>query len=308
MMPLLGRVTSGGPGGTLVEDRVEQRLRVRVVGLGQDGAGGARLDELARLHDRHAVAQVGDDAEVVRDEEHRHVALGLQVAEQVEHFGLHRHVEGRGRLVGDDQVGVGRDGAGDQHALRHAARDLERVRVERALRVRDADPVEQRERLLGRILLAHPEPDAQRLDELAADRERLVEVRHRLLRDVPDAAPADARIGALVGVVEQRALVVDRAAGDVSASGEQSQHRERRLRLARARFADQAVDLALADLQRDAVDDLERLAVADPQIGDGQHGLLAASRGALVVVVQDRAVAAVDHRAPRRGLRSRRCR
>ena len=256
MMPLLGRTcASGGRAGPSSRIASSSDCVYGWWGFGEDGAGRARLDELAGLHDGHPVAQVGDDAEVVRDQEHRHVTLGLQVAEQVEHLGLHRDVERRGRLVGDDQVGVGRHRAGDQHALRHAARDLERVRVERALRVGDADPVEQLSAFSVASFLLIPRPDPQRLDELTADRERLVEVRHRLLRDVPDAAPADPRVGALVGVVEQRALVVDRAAGDVAAPRKQAEHRERRLRLARARLADEAVDLALADLHRDAVDD-----------------------------------------------------
>ena len=228
-----------------------------MLGTLEDRPHRAGLDEQTGLHDRDPVAEVGDDAEVVRHEQHRHVALGLQVAQQIEHLGLHRDVQRRGRLVGDDQVGVGRDRPGDQHALRHAARDLERVRLERAHRVRDADPLEQRERLVAGLLLAHPEPDPQRLGELAADRERLVEVAHRLLRDVRDPPTADAAVHGVVPVVQASALVVDRAAGDAAALGQQTQHRERGLRLARARLADQTVHLALADVQRDAVHDLE---------------------------------------------------
>ena len=165
-------------GGTLVEDR----MRAATACTGARGSlkiarTGTRLDEQPALHDRDAVAEVGDDAEVVRHEQHRHVALGLQVAQQIEHLGLHRHVERRGGLVGDDQVGVGRDGPGDQHALRHAARDLERIGVERALRVRDADPRRAaRATCSVASFLRQAEVHAQRLDELAADRERLVEV------------------------------------------------------------------------------------------------------------------------------------
>ncbi len=82
--------------------------------------------------------------------------LRLQVAQQVEHLGLHRDVEGGGRLVGDEQVGVAGDRAGDQHALGHAAGDLVRVGREGALRVGDAHPGEQVERPLLGLGLADP--------------------------------------------------------------------------------------------------------------------------------------------------------
>ena len=45
----------------------------------------------------------GDDAEVVGDEDHRHVAVALLLGEQVEDLGLHGDVEGGGRLVGEQQ-------------------------------------------------------------------------------------------------------------------------------------------------------------------------------------------------------------
>ena len=47
--------------------------------------------------------------------------LAFQVVDQLEDLGLDGHVEGRGRLVGDEQLGPGRRGHGDHHALAHAA-------------------------------------------------------------------------------------------------------------------------------------------------------------------------------------------
>ena len=81
------------------------------------------------------------DAEVVADEQAGEALLALQLLEQVEHLGLHRHVErGRG-LVGDQQVGLEREGAGDADALALTAGELVRVAVpEAALQV---DAVEQ---------------------------------------------------------------------------------------------------------------------------------------------------------------------
>ena len=50
-------------------------------------------------------------------------------AEQVEHLGLDRDVERRDRLVGDEQLGLERDRAGDADPLALAAGELVRVAV-----------------------------------------------------------------------------------------------------------------------------------------------------------------------------------
>ena len=80
------------------------------------------LDDLAGVHDRHAVAHLGDDAQVVGDEHDRGAGLVAQVAHQVEDLGLDRHVEGGRRLVGDEQLGLAGEGHRDHHALGHATR------------------------------------------------------------------------------------------------------------------------------------------------------------------------------------------
>ena len=71
----------------------------------------------------------------------RQAVAGLQVLEQVEHLGLHAHVEGRHRLVADDQLRVEHEGAGDADALALAARELVGPAVGGHRRV-DADVLE----------------------------------------------------------------------------------------------------------------------------------------------------------------------
>ena len=58
-----------------------------------------------------ALGQPGDDPQVVRDPDHGHVQLLLQPLDQVHDLGLDGHVEGGGRLVGDQQFGE----AGQRH-------------------------------------------------------------------------------------------------------------------------------------------------------------------------------------------------
>ncbi len=71
--------------------------------VGEDPGDRTRLDDAAVLHHGHAVGDVGDDAHVVGDEEDGLAGLRLG-EEEVEDARLHGDVEGRGRLVGDEDL------------------------------------------------------------------------------------------------------------------------------------------------------------------------------------------------------------
>ena len=100
----------------------------------RDGGGGAKtsptgalLDDAPGIHHRDAVADFGDDAEIVGDEQDAHAALALQALQQVEDLGLDGDVERRRRLVGDQQRRVAGQRHGDHGALAHAARQFVRI-------------------------------------------------------------------------------------------------------------------------------------------------------------------------------------
>ena len=76
----------------------------------------------------------------------------LQVEQEVEDLGAQADVERRGRLVGDDDARVGRDGPGDADALALAAGEGVRIALHR--RGRQPDEVEQ----LGDAARAAPRP------------------------------------------------------------------------------------------------------------------------------------------------------
>ena len=217
-------------------------------GVLEDDRTGAGLDDAAVLHHRHAIAQVGDDPEVVRDDQHAHVRSLLQLAEQVEDLGLHGDVEGGRRLVGDDQVGVAGHRSGDEDALRHAAGDLVRVGAECPCGIGDADPGEQRQRLLLGLRLATC-PRATRIGStswlpIVNDGSRL---RHRLLRDVGDLAAAEL-VHLLLGPRAPGPSPSKRigAAEQLARRAAAAEDRQRGLGLARAGLADEAEDLAAA--------------------------------------------------------------
>ena len=102
-------------------DRAQQRLGVRVLHAGEQRRGRRVLDDPPAVHDRDLVGPAGDDAEVVGDQHHRHVAVGLVVLEQVQDLGLHGDVERRGRLVGEQQLRPAGQRQRDHHPLPHAA-------------------------------------------------------------------------------------------------------------------------------------------------------------------------------------------
>jgi hypothetical protein len=179
VVPASPPASSSRAPGRLVEGQRWSLSRVRLLRVREQRIHVALLDDLAAAHHDHAVADVGDDAEVVRDDEQRHAVLLLQARTPAEHLGLHGHVERRGGLVGDEDRRPARDRAGDQHALRHAARDLVRIAAQDP--VRSASPPQQHLARPGlRIGGAHAVHAAQRLGELVADRVRRVEVAHRL--------------------------------------------------------------------------------------------------------------------------------
>ena len=150
-----GRSTSDGGRPGIAASRcgrgpVEPRDRARAAPT-CTGAGasqktsrfGALLDDPPGVHHHHAVGDLGDDADVVRDQDDRRAELGLEPLDQLQDLGLDRDVERGRRLVGDQQVGVARERHRDHHALPHAARELVRVVVDPPLGVRDADRAQQ---------------------------------------------------------------------------------------------------------------------------------------------------------------------
>ena len=120
----------------------------------RSSAAGQVLDDASGVHHQHAVADLGDDGDVVADQEDGDVLLVADRLEQVEHLLLHGDVEGRRRLVGDDERRVAHEPHADHGALAHAARELVRVLLRALLGIGDPHRAEAidgpRERLLAR--------------------------------------------------------------------------------------------------------------------------------------------------------------
>jgi len=82
-------------------DRRHQRLGIGVRRTIEDCIDRSAFDDLAEIHDQHAIAQQPDDIEIVADKEVAHAEPAFQIVEQLQDHHLHRNVECRSRLVED---------------------------------------------------------------------------------------------------------------------------------------------------------------------------------------------------------------
>ena len=237
------------------------------------------LDDLAGIHDDDLVAQLGDQAQVVRHKEDRAIETVLQLAQQMDDLRLERHVERRRRFVGDQQRRVHHQRHGDAYSLAHATGKLVRVLVEPRDRVRDADETEHvgGAALLFGVRRVEPVED---VDHLGADGDDRIEGGHRVLenhRDLLAAQVAQFVIGHAqnVGTLERHGAAVDDSVG-----GQEPQQRVDKRRLAAAGFADDADNLVLGHRQVDVAQGPHGAAqgpVADRQVADLEDVVVAAT-------------------------------
>ena len=159
---------------------------------------------------------------------------------------LHRDVERRGRLVGDQQVRLGDQHHGDHDALAHAARDLVRIEREDALGIADLHGFQHRERRAPGVARGCcRDAVRQRLGDLLADGHHRVRARisgpagPSTMR-APRSLRSRVRTGR-AGRCRRRRM---RSAVDAGPGGGQAEDGAAGHRLARAGFADDAEPLA----------------------------------------------------------------
>src|SRR6266699_3732064 len=213
----------------------KQTLGVGMLGIGEQFDGRRLLDDLPRVHDGDAVAHFRDYPEVVRDEQDRRSKLALEVAHQGQDLGLDSDVQSGCGLVGDQELGVGRQRHGNHHPLTHAAGELVRILPGSTFGIGDPNQTE--------------------------DFDGTIEGRHRLLEDHGDVI-APNFLHLLVGQCHEVLVTKpDMAASDPAVLLQQPHDRQRRDALPRARLADQAHGRLGRDGQVDPIDRLDRSAV-----------------------------------------------
>ena len=200
--------------------RLEQTLGVGVVVAVEQVPALGPLHHLPAVHDDDLVGHVGDDAQVVGDEDDGGAELALQVPHHVEHLGLDGDVQCGGGLVGHEDRGVQRHRHRDHDALAHAAGELVRVVVDPRTRAGDPHRVQQVDRPLpGGGLRGAALVRADHLDDLPTDLVVGVEAGEGVLEDHADLGPTDT--AQRVGVGPEEVLSVEgRPTRDASASGQ----------------------------------------------------------------------------------------
>ncbi len=218
------------------------------------------------------------------DQNQAHGEFALELRQQIHHLRLDGDVQGRGRLVRDDQVGAEGERHRDHDALAHAAGELVRVVAHPLPGRGNADPLHQLHGLATGPLTGHPLVDLEHLPELCPDGEDRVQRGQRVLEDhrhlrATDPAPFVLAQGEQIAPLEE-----DLAAGDEPRRGvEDAHHGLCGDGLAGARLPEHRQRLARRHAVADAVDGLRHTvpgAELDPQIAHVQQGRVRERRGA----------------------------
>ena len=178
-----------------------RRKKAARVGVGhgrEDSLCGAAFHHRAAIHHQHAVGVLRDHAQVVRDQDERHAALGHQVADEVQNLLLHGHIQRRGGLVGNQQVGPAGQRHGDGDALALPARELVRIGIQAPRGIGNAHALQQGQGLAASRCTAHAAVQPQGLGHLVPNAVHGVQRRHGLLEHHADAVAAQAAQRAVV--------------------------------------------------------------------------------------------------------------
>ena len=233
---------------------VHQRNGIGVFWRAQNLTCLTRLHHLAVAHDRDAVSDLCDHADVVGDQHKGDLAAVCEVPDQIKQLVLNGDVKCCGRLVRDDQFGVGTKRESDHNALAHAAEELVRIRLDPLLCVLDPNLFEQIDGAFVGVGIAEIGMGLDRLDQLIFDRHQRVQAGLRILEDHRNAVAPDGVLlmwcqAAQVGFAKRQFAI-----GDVPRRRNQADYGGADGGFARATFADQAVDFAGLDNHVDIFD------------------------------------------------------
>lgn len=84
----------------------EQCFRVRVSRLREQGSFWCVLDDFSQIHHGHPMAKMGDNAQVVRDEQERQLPFVLEAFEQIDNLRPDRHIQSTDGFVGEDDFRI----------------------------------------------------------------------------------------------------------------------------------------------------------------------------------------------------------
>src|SRR5262245_52730096 len=180
---------SGIGGSVLVRHHTNRRAVERGQGRVAQEIAGTPVEDEAAVQARQLGHFLRDDADVVAHQDERDVALAIQVVQQGVEAGLRLRIHAARRLVQDQQLGLGDEGPGDEHAL--LLPDRERADTSRRMTLH-ADLAQH---VVDPLLLRRADPSEQpedghepRGDDLVHGR-RKGGIEHRPLGHVAQSPP-----------------------------------------------------------------------------------------------------------------------
>ena len=93
---------------------------IRMQGFGEYLGSGPEFNEAAHIHNGGGIAHVAHDGQVVRDDHVGNAELTLQTCQQIEDITLYRYIQSGCWFVGEDKLGVERNGPRHSHPPRLA--------------------------------------------------------------------------------------------------------------------------------------------------------------------------------------------
>ena len=191
------------------------------------------------------------------DEQHGQAPVPLQLLQQRQHLGLGGHIQRGGRLVGDEQFRLSRQGLRQHHPLLHAAGELVGIVPHAPLWLGDAHRLQQFKDLVPPRPAGQPLVLAQGLADLRRHRQDGVKRGLRLLEDHGDAPPANLAHRPLRQRQQVDAVQQDGTRGDVRRARQQAANRQRGNGFATARLPQQGEVLPPFNLKIHAVNGME---------------------------------------------------
>ena len=153
--------------------------------VGEQCPGFCLLDYLAQIHDRHPVAHVFNDRQIVGDEDICQFKLLLQVIQQVQNPGLDRNIQGRGGFIQNQDSGLQRQRPGNDYPLALASREFMRIPVQ--VLATEANVLQQFGDPFADVL--GPAMNYQGLAHYVLDQHPGVQCPHRVLEDCSYLSP-----------------------------------------------------------------------------------------------------------------------
>jgi len=163
--------------------RVQKSTGVGVRRSMENFALRSQFHEIAGIHHRDAVGDLGNDREVMRNKEHGQAKLGSQFGEELENLRLHGDIESGGGFIGNQQHGTIHYCHRDHDALAHASGELIRVIAGTKSRVRDRYCFHRRHGVIPSFPLCDIGMHCDGLGDLFANSHHWIQRSHGLLKN-----------------------------------------------------------------------------------------------------------------------------